>query len=156
LSSGSAATPDLPFSAPVISYIAHCLEIAGIEPDRPWLKFEKPEAYTAAWNPGVIMARQDLYASLPFARKAIPRSLAFWELGPFFEAAISPAAFDLSQAVITDYPAFRFLYARLLGSASIDWLPSLYLAAAAVPNLNTVHRAKLIDGFVPDILERDF
>lgn len=77
-------------------------------------------------------------------------------MAPFFEASIVPAAFDLAQGIITEFAAFKFLYVRLLGSGSEAWLPSLYLAAAAAPNIETFHPAKLIDSFVPNFLERDF
>jgi hypothetical protein len=79
-----------------------------------------------------------------------------WELAPFFETAIVPASLDLAYGVITNFVPFKFMYLRLLGSSAEDWLPSLYLAASAVPNIDTVHRAKLIGGFIPNFLERDF
>lgn len=141
---------DLPFPPSTVSYIAESLEIAEIEADRPWLVSTGAESRTR--HPGLWFARMSAYYSLPAARAAVPKSMAHWELSPFLAAAIMPAVLDLTQGEVDDYPAFRFLYERLLGERAVDWLPSLYLAAAAVPNIDTVHRVKLIGRFGPEFL----
>ena len=150
------AKPDLPFTPVQISYMAEGLRIAGIEPDRPWLVSTEPLSGNRDWNIAVSLGRQDAYAALPYARQRVPKTRALWELAPFFEASLPPAAYDMANGPLDNFPIFRFLYLRLMGEASADWLPSLYLAAAAIPNIDTVHRAKLIDAFIPDFLERRF
>jgi hypothetical protein len=148
------AVADLPFPSATVAYIAKGLELADVAPDRAWLiGFEAPQP--SFFEQAIILARADAYMHFKRARAAVPRSQAHWELAAFFEAAIIPAAFDLRQGKLDDFLAFAFLYERLLGPSSVNWLPSLYLAAAAVPSIESVHRAKLIGRFAPEFLDRD-
>lgn len=57
---------------------------------------------------------------------------------------INLATFDLAQAKLSSFSAFRFLYERLLGAAVRPWLPSAFLAAAALPGLHPCDRKALL------------
>ncbi len=57
---------------------------------------------------------------------------------------ISLAAYDLGQGRIHSFPAFRFLYERLLGPDSRPWLPGAFCAAAALPHLHPKTRKGLL------------
>lgn len=53
---------------------------------------------------------------------------------------IALATFDLQSGCLGSFPPFRFLYERLFGSIVRPWLPSIYVAAAAMPLLTPTHR----------------
>jgi len=50
----------------------------------------------------------------------------------------------LAQAKLSSFSAFRFLYERLLGAAVRPWLPSAFMAAAALPALHPSDRKALL------------
>src|SRR3546814_9107818 len=52
--------------------------------------------------------------------------------------------FDLSQRQIRSFPAYRFLYERLIGGAVRPWLASSFGEAAVLPILSPRHRGELI------------
>lgn len=62
----------------------------------------------------------------------------------FMGALISLAGFDLSQGKLPDFASFRFLYERIFGAAIRPWLPTAYVAAASLPNLQPERRVYLL------------
>jgi hypothetical protein len=52
-----------------------------------------------------------------------------WVMGPL----VALATFDLSCGKLPGFGPFRFLYERLFGAEVRPWLPSVYVAAAAMP-----------------------
>lgn len=54
------------------------------------------------------------------------------------------AAFDLGQGKLSSFAAFRFLYERMFGPTIRPWLPSAFLAAAALPGLHPAERKALL------------
>ncbi len=54
------------------------------------------------------------------------------------------ATFDLGQERIEGFSAFRFLYERLLGAQVRPWLPSAFVAAAALPAIRPERRKILL------------
>lgn len=54
------------------------------------------------------------------------------------------AAFDLSMGCLPGFGSFRFLYERLFGGDVRPWLPSIYVAAAALPIINPSRRRELL------------
>jgi hypothetical protein len=72
------------------------------------------------------------------------------DLGPgdridgFLGSLIHLATFDLGQERIDGFSAFRFLYERLLGAQVRPWLPSAFVAAAALPAIRPERRKILL------------
>lgn len=109
-------------------YIARSLAVAFTKPVRidQWAR--------SVWETSCMMVQLDLYMRLPEARKAVPKSNAYWELADFFRYAVPCAAFDLDERRLDGFAGFKFLYVRLLGASARPWLASLYAAAVALPN----------------------
>src|SRR3546814_9792322 len=64
---------------------------------------------------------------------------------------------DLSQRQIRSFPAYRFLYERLIGGAVRPWLASSFGAAAVLPLLSPRHRGELIGTLAEDeVLRTDW
>lgn len=118
---------DPPFAPEVVRYISRRLRALGIAADRDWLDTSADE-FDMLLDSHVNM--------LKAARRDIPTSWAQWEMADFYRYAIPPAVFDLSFGFIETYEAFAFLYERLLGREARPWLRSIYLAAAASPNMD--------------------
>lgn len=85
-----------------------------------------------------------LYKRIPEIRKAIPQDCAIDSIEAFLPSIISLAAYDLGQGRINSFPAFRFLYERLLGPDARPWLPGAFCAAASLPHLHPKTRKNLL------------
>ena len=92
----------------------------------------------------VIKVQISLYRRLDAIGKAIPEDCAIDSIEAFMPSLISLAAFDLGQGRIHSFPAFRFLYERLLGPGSRPWLPGAFCAAASLPHLHPKTRKELL------------
>ena len=62
----------------------------------------------------------------------------------FIGRLISLATFDLAQERISSFPAFRFLYERLLGPEVRPFLPAAFCAAATLPHIRPHWRMRLL------------
>jgi hypothetical protein len=91
----------------------------------------------------VIKAQQILYSKL-FEQSKIPRDTNFEESGRFLSILIPVTAFDLAQGKLHCFSAYRFLYERMLGAVVRPWLPSAFVAAAALPQINPERRRLLL------------
>ncbi|MGB5483675.1 hypothetical protein [Parasphingorhabdus sp.] len=91
-----------------------------------------------------IKVQISLYRRLDAIRKDIPEDCAIDSIEAFMPSLISLAAFDLGQGRIHSFPAFRFLYERLLGPESRPWLPGAFCAAASLPHLHPKTRKELL------------
>lgn len=91
-----------------------------------------------------IKAQDALYKRLADIRKAIPADCAVDSIEPFMTPLISLSAFDLGQGRLNNFPAYRFLYERLLGPESRPWLPGAFCAAASLPHLHPKTRKGLL------------
>ncbi|OAO05169.1 hypothetical protein [Parasphingorhabdus sp.] len=91
-----------------------------------------------------IKVQISLYRRIGDIRKAIPEDCAIDSIEAFMPSLISLAAFDLGQGRINSFPAFRFLYERLLGPDSRPWLPGAFCAAASLPHLHPKTRKVLL------------
>ncbi|MET1111252.1 MAG: hypothetical protein ABWX67_06980 [Allosphingosinicella sp.] len=63
-----------------------------------------------------------------------------------FAALVAVTAFDLREAKLPNFAAYRFLYERLIGACVRPWLPAAFAAAATLPHLHPEHRRELIRG----------
>lgn len=91
-----------------------------------------------------IRAQARLYRGLIDLRQSIPDDTGLNAVEPFLGRLITFAAFDLAQGRLTSFPAFRFLYERLVGAEIRPWLPSAFCAAAALPHLHPELRRTLL------------
>lgn len=92
-----------------------------------------------------IRAQYLAYRWLDEIRTLIPDDHAIASSVPLLVPLVAVSAFDLSQARLPSFAAYRFLYERLLGAAVRPWLPSAFCAAAAHPNLHPEDRRILFE-----------
>jgi len=91
-----------------------------------------------------IQVQIQLYKRIADIRKAIPQDCAIDSIEAFMPGLMSLAAYDLGQGRINSFPAFRFLYERLLGPDARPWLPGAFCAAASLPHLHPKTRKNLL------------
>lgn len=91
-----------------------------------------------------IQVQIQLYKRIADIRKAIPNDCAIDTIEAFMPGLMSLAAYDLGQGRINSFPAFRFLYERLLGPDVRPWLPGAFCAAASLPHLHPKTRKNLL------------
>ena len=91
-----------------------------------------------------IRSQYVAYQELKTLRSAIPDPAARDGFEPFVGKLVRLAAFDLLAGRIECFSAFRFLYERLLGAQVRAWLPSVFCAAAALPQIRPDRRKGLL------------
>jgi hypothetical protein len=90
-----------------------------------------------------IRAQARLYRTLVEpVRAAVPDDIEI--ATDFMSSLIALTAFDLSEGKLLSFAAYRFLYERILGGSVRPWLPSAYVAAAALPCLHPDLRKDLL------------
>jgi hypothetical protein len=118
---------------------------------------EKPWVANTLWESAAKLARMDVYHSIPVVRERIAAKgyqLETWS--DEFGLLHRYAQFDLQHEEMSDFPAFVFLYERLLGPAIRPWLLSIYLAAAGSPLLTEKGRERAISGITMSDVAHDF
>lgn len=127
------------FTAAEQRYIRRSLEVAasGLAAADRWCR-NAGEAESIA-----VQAR--LYRTMiePI-RQSVPDGIDADAAAELLPMLINLASFDLAQARLCTFSAFRFLYERLLGATVRPWLPSAFLAAAALPGLHPSDRKALL------------
>ncbi|WP_417593393.1 hypothetical protein [Parasphingorhabdus sp.] len=126
------------FSSATQRYIRRSLDI-GLERSDAVETWSRDKVEEAG-----IKVQMSLYRRIGDIRKAIPEDCAIDSIEAFMPSLISLAAFDLGQGRIHSFPAFRFLYERLLGPESRPWLPGAFCAAASLPHLHPKSRKSLL------------
>jgi len=91
-----------------------------------------------------IRAQYVAYQELKHLRRIMPDERTPHDLDEFMGKLLRVAAFDLGQDRIGGFPAFRFLYERLLGAAVRPWLPAAFCGAAALPQIRPERRKMLL------------
>lgn len=84
------------------------------------------------------------YRDVIALRELVPSSNAPSEIESFMGSAVRMAAFDLGQEQIGSFSAFRFLYERLIGAKVRNYLPSVFCAASALPQIEPEQRKVLL------------
>lgn len=120
-------------------YIRRSLDVAGhpIESSERWSRnhFEKTR----------IDAQARIYRTLvKVARAAIPEDSGYDSSAALMGPLITLSAFDLGEGKLLSFHSYRFLYERLLGASARPWLPSAFVAAAALPYLHPQRRKTLL------------
>ncbi|WP_435419090.1 hypothetical protein WAB17_05920 [Parerythrobacter aurantius] len=91
-----------------------------------------------------IRSQYVAYQELKHLRDDVAGAVAGDRIDGFLGSLIHLATFDLSQEKLEGFSAFRFLYERLLGSEARPWLPSAFVAAAALPDIRPERRKMLL------------
>ena len=91
-----------------------------------------------------IRGQYVVYQELKALRAAMPAESGLDALESFMGKLVRVTAFDLAQERMTGFPAYRFLYERLLGAEVRPWLPSAFCAAAALPQIRPERRKRLL------------
>lgn len=91
-----------------------------------------------------IRAQYIAYRELRALRQSLPATLGFDGLAQYIGPMVRIAAQDLVQDQIASFSAFRFLYERMLGAAARPFLPAVFCAAAALPQVRPCRRKMLL------------
>lgn len=119
-------------------YIRRSLDIGLVRADA-FARWASDDAETAS------IRRQYLaYQELKPLRAALKDARRANDGDPHLAPLIRLAAFDLKEDSLLGFPAFRFLYERLLGPEARPWLPAAFCAAAALPQIVPDRRKLLL------------
>jgi hypothetical protein len=91
-----------------------------------------------------IRAQYLTYRELHALRDELPATVGLDGLAAFIGPVVRIAAQDLVQDQIASFSAFRFLYERMLGAAARPFLPAIFCAAAALPQVQPRRRKMLL------------
>lgn len=91
-----------------------------------------------------IRAQTRIYERLAAIKALVPDDSGLHQIEPFFAPLVSVSAFDLGQNRLESFPAYRFLYERLLGAGARPWLPGSFCAAASLPHIHPDRRRMLL------------
>jgi hypothetical protein len=119
-------------------YIRRSLDI-GLERDDAVARWSRDMVEETA-----IRVQARVYARLTDIRAQIPDDSGLDSLEHFMAPLVAMSAFDLGQDRLPSFPAYRFLYERLLGATARPWLPGAFCAAAALPHLHPERRRTLL------------
>ena len=91
-----------------------------------------------------VRAQYIAYRKLRGLVNPIPDQQALDGVGTFIGALIPITAQDLALGKIRSFSAYRFLYERILGAEARPFLPSAFLGAAALPQIQPCLRKTLL------------
>jgi hypothetical protein len=126
------------FSAATQRYVRRSLDI-GLEREDALERWSRDVVEAAS-----IRAQARMYERLERLRALLPDDSDLGAVEPFMAPLVTLTAFDLGQGRLTSFPAYRFLYERLIGAGVRPWLPAAFCSAAALPNLHPELRRKLL------------
>jgi hypothetical protein len=133
------------FSVVEQRYICRSLDVAahGAAAIRRW---SRRPAETAS-----IKAQDEIYRTLlQVIRHSVPEDIDIDSMAEIMGLLTTISALDLGGGEITGFPAYRFLYERLLGPSVRPWLPSAFVGAAALPYLHPDLRTALLSSITAD------
>ena len=135
------------FSAAEQRYICRSLEVAARDGDA-LSKWSRNSAETTS-----IKAQDRLYRTLiELVRNSLPDDIGIDAAAEVIGPLITISAFDLGEGKIGRFAAYRFLYERLIGSSVRPWLPSAFVAAAALPYLHPELRKMLLGSITAGVV----
>jgi len=91
-----------------------------------------------------IRTQMTHYEKISEIRALIPEESNVDGIEVFMGALTSLSAYDLGQGRLNSFPAYRFLYERLLGPEVRPWLPGGFCGAASLPHLHPRMRKNLL------------
>jgi hypothetical protein len=92
----------------------------------------------------LIRAQLEAYRRLDEIRDLIPGESRVQRTPALMVPLVEVSAFDLCHGWLIGFPAYRFLYERLLGAAIRPWLPAAFSAAAMLPQIQPEDRLVLL------------
>ncbi|OYX65571.1 MAG: hypothetical protein B7Y88_07925 [Sphingomonadales bacterium 32-64-17] len=95
-------------------------------------------------NASAIRKQYLAYRELRTLREAAPELNTMDGLSYYMGALVRIAAQDLALEQLETFSAFRFLYERLLGASARPYLPAVFCAAAALPQIRPGIRRVLL------------
>ena len=126
------------FSSATQRYIRRSLDI-GLDRDDAIDRWSRDPIEAAS-----IRAQQKIYIRLDHVREQVPEDSGLDHVEPFMAPLVTMTAFDLGQDRLSGFPAYRFLYERLIGASARPWLPGAFCAAASLPHLHPDTRRRLL------------
>jgi hypothetical protein len=126
------------FASATQRYIRRALDI-GLDREDAVTRWSRDGVEAAA-----IRAQARVYDRLTEVRALMPEDSGLDAIEPFMGPLISVSAFDLGQARLPTFSAYRFLYERLVGAEVRPWLPAAFCSSAALPTLHPDLRRKLL------------
>ncbi len=126
------------FTASTQRYVRRSLDVAARRTDclRVWARHDAEADH--------IRKQADRYLQLDAIRDLVPDVPDLGAAEAMFTPLITLSAFDLSAGRLPTFQSYRFLYERLVGVAVRPWLPSTFLAAAALPIVPPDLRRRLL------------
>jgi hypothetical protein len=98
-----------------------------------------------------IKAQDEIYRTLlEVIRNCVPDDADIDSMADIMGQLITISALDLGSGELAGFPAYRFLYERLLGPMVRPWLPSAFVGAAALPYLHPDLRTALLASITAD------
>ena len=143
----------------VVQAIAVFGSIEPPEEDEPWSSYErglsdaerahilrcpavqlKPNSNSLPlWEQGADLARVSEHTMVPFVRKIIEeRGITLKHSSDAYAMAARLAAFEVRTGAIKNWPSFALLFRKMFGEKAIPWLPMLFMAAVAAPDIERV------------------
>ena len=90
------------------------------------------------WSETLEMSRYEAHMSIPRLKGLLRQGLNIHHNSEAYGLALKLGGFELRNNGIRGWPGFALLLRKLLGDAITPWLPSLFLAAVALPDLADV------------------
>ncbi len=98
----------------------------------------------ASGGTATIRAQYLAYRELHALQGDLPATVTLDGLAKFMGPMVRIVAHDLAQEQIDSFSAFRFLYERMMGAAARPFLPAVFCAAAALPQMRPCRRKMLL------------
>jgi len=126
------------FPAATQRYVRRSLDVAAGRADclRVWARDEDEADH--------IREQTRRYVNLQHVRTLVPDIPDLNAVEGMLTPLVSLSAFDLSTGRLPTFHSYRFLYERLVGVVARPWLPSAFLAAAALPTVHPDLRRRLL------------
>ena len=104
----------------------------------PVLQPPSPVQRLAPWPVALEQARYDMHMVVPRLRGLLVKGPDLRLHPEAFGLALGLGAFELRNSTIHGWPGFALLMHKILGDPIVPWLPSLFLAAVALPGMEAV------------------
>lgn len=89
----------------------------------------------ALWPQALEMGRYGEHMLVPALRRDLARGLQLPANSDSYGLALRIGAFEIRNGAIRSWPGFALFMRKVLGDRIVPWLPSLFLAAIALPDI---------------------
>lgn len=91
-----------------------------------------------------LQMRIRVYEDIPALKDSIPKTDNLPAVTAYYGPLLLIATYDLANMKLSCFGSFRFLYERMLSAQIRPLLPSVYVAAAAMPTIEPMFRKVLL------------